>query len=54
MSYPSYAFLDGHNKPVTNLPGYHKAPEFLKVLKYIAEEQYKKMNWQDYVNQATK
>jgi len=54
MSYPSYVFLDGHNKQVTNLPGYHQAPEFLKVLKYIAEEQYKKMSWQDYVNQPAK
>ena len=54
MSYPSYAFLDGHNKPVTNLPGYHKAPEFLQVLKYIAEDQYKKMSWQEYVNQSAK
>jgi thioredoxin-related protein len=54
MSYPSYAFLDGHNKPVTNLPGYHKAPEFLKVLKYIAEDQYKKMSWQEYANKTDK
>jgi thioredoxin-related protein len=54
MSYPSYAFLDGHNKPVTNLPGYHKAPEFLQVLKYIAEDQYKKMSWQEYANQPAK
>jgi thioredoxin-related protein len=54
MSYPSYAFLDGHNKPVTNLPGYHKAPEFLKVLKYIAEDQYKKMSWQEYENQPAR
>jgi len=54
MSYPSYAFLDGHNKQITNLPGYHKAPEFLTILKYIAEDQFKKMSLQDYMNNSSK
>jgi thioredoxin-related protein len=54
MSYPSYVFLDGHNKQITNLPGYHKAPEFLTILKYISEEQFKKMSLQDYMNKSPK
>jgi thioredoxin-related protein len=48
MGYPSYVFLDGKNQQITVSQGYNNASEFLVILKYIAEDNYKKMSLQEY------
>jgi len=50
MGYPSYVFLDGKNQQITVSPGYNNAKAFLIILKYIAEDNYKKMSLQEYQN----
>lgn len=48
--YPTTVFLSADGQPITSVPGYMKADEFMLVLKYIGEDYYKKMGYQDYLN----
>ena len=48
MGYPSYVFLDGKNQRITVSQGFNNATAFLIVLKYIAEDNYKKMSLEEY------
>ncbi|HEX7412309.1 MAG TPA: DUF255 domain-containing protein [Bacteroidales bacterium] len=48
MGYPSYVFLDGKNQQITVSQGYNNAKAFLIILKYIAEDKYKKMSLAEY------
>jgi len=41
MSYPTYSFLDGQYQLLYNLKGYQTTEQFLPILQYFAEEQYK-------------
>jgi len=48
--YPTTIFLTSNGESITSVPGYMKPDEFMKVLKYIGEDYYKKMGYQDYLN----
>ena len=52
--YPTFLFLEPNGELITTLPGYVKADDFLSVLKYFAENHYKKMDWQVYYDQYRK
>lgn len=47
--YPTTWFLEGKDKGIAPLPGYVPAEQFVTVLKYIGEEWYKKITFQEYV-----
>lgn len=45
LSYPSIAFLDSTNAPITYISGYLKPEQLEPVLVYVNEERYKKEQW---------
>ena len=47
--YPTTWFLEDKDKGIAPLPGYIPAEQFVTVLKYIGEEWYKKITFQEYV-----
>ena len=47
--YPTTWFLEDKDKGIAPLPGYIPAEKFVTVLKYIGEEWYKKITFQEYV-----
>ena len=47
--YPTTIFLDSAGHPITMTPGYMKPESFITVLKYIGDDAYKSMGFQDYV-----
>ncbi len=49
--YPATLFLKEDSEPITVLPGYVEAPMFLNVLSYIAENQYEKKQFNDYLQE---
>lgn len=46
--YPTILFLDPNGNHITSLPGYVKADEFLGIVKFIGEDYYKTMKWEEY------
>ncbi|HEY9165633.1 MAG TPA: thioredoxin fold domain-containing protein [Candidatus Kryptonia bacterium] len=48
--YPTTIFLDSNGHPITMAPGYMKPDTFIGVLKYIAEDAYKKMGYKEYLD----
>jgi thioredoxin-related protein len=48
--YPTTVFLMPDGKFITSVAGYMKPTEFSQVLKFIGEDYYKKMSYQDYLN----
>ena len=49
--YPATLFLQEDSKPITLLPGYVEAPMFLHVLSFIAENQYEKEQFDEYLKE---
>jgi len=54
MSYPTVVFLTEKMERVAVSPGYKDAKQFMKELKYTAEEHYKNTSWNDYVSGRVK
>lgn len=53
--FPSLAFLDNEQKPITIIPGFIPAETFLKILEYIKLECYKKqVSLEDYMKKGCK
>lgn len=50
--YPTTVFLMPDGRFITSVAGYMKPAEFLQVLKYIGEDYYKKMGFQDYLRSS--
>ena len=48
LSYPSNSFINEQNQIISVIPGYHKPKDFLPMLKYIGEDLYRKISWEDY------
>jgi thioredoxin-related protein len=48
MSYPSTVFMEKGFQMITNVAGYHNVPEWEMILKYLAEDKYKTVKWEDY------
>jgi len=42
LSYPTTVFLDEEFRVITPVPGFRQAPEFMKIARFVAEEEYKK------------
>ncbi len=51
LSYPMTVFLDENYQLITLLPGYHKPKFYNFVLKYIGEDIWKNMSWEEYINE---
>ncbi len=49
--YPTILFFDSHASPITSLSGYSPAPRFQKVLEYVGQEQYKKVSFQQFLEE---
>lgn len=50
LSYPSTVFLNSDFSMLYNVPGYREPKEFSTILGYTQEEGYKRVSFQDYVN----
>ena len=48
MSYPSYVFMNEKNQALTIVPGYSKAEEFIKILKYIGTDAFLNTTFEDF------
>ncbi|MBI4548602.1 MAG: DUF255 domain-containing protein [Ignavibacteriae bacterium] len=48
--YPTIVFLDAQGEPITSLGGYVPADRFLPIVKYIAEDHYKNLTWEEYLD----
>ena len=49
--YPATLFLKDDSDPITLLPGYMEAPMFLHVLSFIAEDQFQKKQFNEYLKE---
>lgn len=52
--YPATIFLDENQKPITVVPGYIDANEFIHILKFINEDIYKTKSYDVYRNDSQK
>ena len=50
--YPTIAFFDSHGDLITKLGGYVGPDRFLPIVKFIGEDLYKRMSWDDYQKQS--
>ena len=50
MSYPSFVTLSENYDRIAISPGYKKADQLMKELRYAAEEMYHETSWAEYVN----
>jgi thioredoxin-related protein len=48
LSYPTVVFLNEDFKMIQPLPGYRKADEFHKIVRYIGDDFYKSKSWEDF------
>lgn len=47
-SYPTIIFLDSHGEPINSLGGFVDADRFLPIIKFIGDDHYKSMTWDEY------
>ncbi|HZV11714.1 MAG TPA: thioredoxin fold domain-containing protein [Candidatus Kapabacteria bacterium] len=50
--YPTTIFITSTGQPITSIPGYIQKDEFKKILHYVAEEAYTKMDYEQYKNSS--
>jgi thioredoxin-related protein len=50
--YPSTIFLEPDAKPITLLPGFVPAPRFVTILRYIGENHYKTVSFEEYLKKS--
>src|SRR5712692_904665 len=48
--YPTTIFLKANGESITLVPGYIPAETFIDVIKYIGEDHYETVKWEDYVS----
>ena len=46
--YPSIIFLDSNGEIITSLPGYVSADRFIDIVKFIGEDYYQNMKWEEF------
>lgn len=46
--YPAIIFFDSDAEAINLLPGYVNAERFLPIIKYIGEDHFKSMSWEEY------
>ena len=54
MSYPTIAYMDETMQLVTVVPGYHPPEELQPILVFIAQDYYKKINWETFMQEWPK
>lgn len=47
--YPAVIFFDEKNEPITVLPGYVDAENFIHILEYISDNHYKSIQFDDFI-----
>ena len=47
--YPTIIFLDSQGEPINSLGGYVNAEKFLPIIKFIGDDFYKTMKWDEYL-----
>ncbi len=50
--FPTYWFLDSEGKKIGPAPGYKPAGDFLTLLRYVSENHYKTMSYENYMKQG--
>lgn len=53
-SYPSLTYIDEEGGILTVVPGFQKPSNLLPILKFLGEDKFKSMKFDEYVNQSTK
>jgi thioredoxin-related protein len=48
LQYPTFVFMTEDLKIMQAIPGYHQAPDFHKIVQFIGEGHFKKMNWEQW------
>lgn len=51
--YPTIIFFEPDGRPIDRLGGYVDANQFLPIIRFIGEDFYKKMTWDDFQKQST-
>ncbi len=51
LSFPTVVFLDEESKIIQPIPGYQDAQTFEMIIKYFAEDYFKKVPWQKYTRE---
>ncbi|MDR3180972.1 MAG: thioredoxin fold domain-containing protein [Prevotellaceae bacterium] len=54
MSYPTIAYMDETMQLITLVPGYHTPEELRPILVFIAQDYYKTMNWEKFMQEWPK
>jgi thioredoxin-related protein len=54
MSYPTVAYMDETMQPIAIVPGYRTPEELRPILVYIAQDYYKKMDWEKFMQEWPK
>lgn len=52
--YPTTVFFEPNGKPITIVPGFIHAEEFVRILMYIGENHYKSTSYEDYCSSTRK
>jgi len=52
--YPTIVFLKSDSDMITKLGGYVEAERFLKILKFLGEDHYEKMKWEEFLDKEEK
>lgn len=47
--FPATIFLTSEGDPITVLPGFHKPDEYLRILKFIGDDIFKEMSFEEYL-----
>lgn len=50
--YPSTLFFESNGKPITLLPGFVPPPKFLPVLRYIGDDHYQSLSFEEYLSKT--
>jgi thioredoxin-related protein len=48
LQYPTFVFMTESLQLMQAIPGFHKAPDFHKIVQFIGEGHYKKMKWEQW------
>ena len=54
MSYPTVAYMDESMQLISIVPGYRTPEELRPILVYIAQDYYKKMDWEKFMQEWPK
>ncbi|MEM7551558.1 MAG: DUF255 domain-containing protein [Bacteroidota bacterium] len=53
LSYPTVVFMDEQNRILQPIPGFQKADQFDRIMKFFGEDSYKDQSWKDFQESYT-